>query len=368
MPCKERGGKHPDKMVRFLPSSRQQLARRLEAKYGWSPVRLSQKGNPVLDEEVLLELADRYPEVRPVMEYHVVSSRLATIRDGASAYMKLMDDEGIIRGRVMHIGTQTGRCAHRSPNLGNIRSRGPYGKDIRALFVPRKGHKMLGFDASALEFCALAHYVGRWDGGELTRAVVEGDKADGTDVHSVNRDNIRAAGVDCDRAMAKTAVYCTMYGGSARRLAEQLGCSTKDARKIQKALTGGIKGLRELQAQLSTAVREYGSLRSILGMRVGVRSEHSALNFLLQSCGAGVMKLVTIFFRRACINAGLRWGEDVIMVAHVHDEAQLSIVPEAEDEVRMAVARAFAQTNDFLNLRCPVSGEAEVGDNWSQTH
>lgn len=367
--CKVRNGKFADKRIPFDPGSRQQLARRLEAKYGWSPTSLSSKGNPVMNEEVLMDLADRYDEVKPVAEYYIVKARLGTLREGQSSYVKLMDSTGILRGRTIHIGTQTGRCAHRSPNLGNIcSSRAPYGHEIRSLFIPRRGYIQAGFDASALEFVALAHYVGKWDGGALRETVLSGNKDDGTDIHSMNAKNIEATGVPCTRAMAKTAIYCTMYGGSARRLAEQLGCKVGQARKIQKALTGGIKGLNELQASLIDAVEKRGAIWAINGMRVGTRSPHSALNFLLQSCGAMVMKAVTVFVKEEVEAAGMVWGKDYILTGHVHDELQGSLKEEFKDSFSACVDRAFERTTDLFQLRCPVAGETDFGSSWAQTH
>jgi DNA polymerase I-like protein with 3'-5' exonuclease and polymerase domains len=367
--CKERCGKFDNKMVRLDPGSRRQLAMRLTERYGWAPTQLTQKGNPILNEEILLELARRWPEVEAVAEYQIVRARIATLRDGAQAYFKLADENGILRSRTIHIGTVTGRCAHTRPNLGNVCSpRAPYGMRIREIFTPHKGYIQAGFDASGLEFRCLAHYVGRWDDGELTDIVLNGRKEDGTDIHSSNAKKIQAAGVECTRDDAKTAIYATLYGGSAGRISEQLGCTKKQAKAIQTALIAGIKGLSTLSNAVTDQAEHKAFVKAVSGMRVGVRMPHMALNYLLQSCGAFIMKAVTVFFQEECVKLGMEWGQDILLTGHIHDELQCSLRPGLEDKFTTAMHRAFERTTAYYGLRCPVEGESSFGTSWAQTH
>jgi DNA polymerase I len=52
----------------FNPGSRDQIADRLKAKYGWQPEKTTEKGNPILNDEVLEALP--YPEAKPLAEIH----------------------------------------------------------------------------------------------------------------------------------------------------------------------------------------------------------------------------------------------------------------------------------------------------------
>jgi DNA polymerase I-like protein with 3'-5' exonuclease and polymerase domains len=81
-----------------------------------------------------------------------------------------------------------------------------------------------------------------------------------------------------------------------------------------------------------------------------VRSQHAALNTLLQSAGAIVMKQALINLDTSARAAGL----DFHFVGNVHDEIQTEV---REDQAG----------RDF-NLRCPLSADYKVGNNWSETH
>jgi hypothetical protein len=63
----------------FNPGSRTQIADRLRQKYGWTPEKTTEKGNPILDDDILAALP--YPEAQPLAEYMLVKKRLGQIAD-----------------------------------------------------------------------------------------------------------------------------------------------------------------------------------------------------------------------------------------------------------------------------------------------
>jgi len=122
----------------FNPGSRQQIVQRLSTKYGWTPEKTTEKGNPILDDEVLERLP--YPEAKPLAEYMLVQKRLGQIIDGKNAWLKLVNNDDMrIHGDLITNGCITGRCSHRSPNLGQVpASYSPYGHECRSLFFHLK--------------------------------------------------------------------------------------------------------------------------------------------------------------------------------------------------------------------------------------
>jgi len=56
------------------------------------------------------------------------------------------------------------------------------------------------------------------------------------------------------------------------------------------------------------------------------------------------------------------------MIAHIHDEAQLQVRDELVEEVAEVAVWSFQQAGRDFNWRCPLDGEAKVGDNWAETH
>ena len=93
-----------------------------------------------------------------------------------------------------------------------------------------------------------------------------------------------------------------------------------------------------------------------------VRSEHSALNTLLQGAGAIVMKKALVIFNEKI--AGL----DAKFVCNIHDEWQLEVEEMSANTVGNLGVGAIVQAGLELNLKCPLDGEYHVGTDWSATH
>jgi len=102
-----------------------------------------------------------------------------------------------------------------------------------------------------------------------------------------------------------------------------------------------------------------------------VRSEHSALNTLLQSAGALICKKWVCLVEENMRKAGYRhgWDGDFAMMAWVHDETQIACRTKeiAEDCVRIA-QESMRQTQEFFGFRCQLDTEGKIGHNWSTCH
>lgn len=367
MPCKIRGGKHPDKLIPFNPGSRQQLARRLESMYGWVPRELTAKGNPALHEAALMDIAKMYPVAAKVSEYHILQARIGVLQDGNQAYFKLCDENDVLHGRVIHCGTVTGRCAHRSPNTGNVCSiRKPYGKEMREIFIPFEGYRQAGFDADGLELRMLAHYLAPYDDGAYVHAVHAGTKEEGTDAHSLHAAAISTIH-PVSRSDSKTVTYGYLYGAGNKLLGGLVQGSARKGGAVRRALEKKITGLDLLQDGLTKAYKR-GHVTSLLNQRIAVRHEHATLNSLLQSAGAAVMKLVPVYLEQYLKEDGLVIGSDWIQTGHIHDEVQGSLRPGLEDTFTACVDKAFTSTQLHLNLNVPLVGSADFGGSWADTH
>jgi hypothetical protein len=159
------------RIVEFNPGSRQQICERLKEKYGWIPTATTDKGNPIVDDEVLEKLI--YPEAKSLSEYMLVKKRLGQIKDGANGWLKLVTDDNYIHGDLM------------SPNMAQIPAGySPFGKECRSLFIPPDGFNLIGVDAKALELRCLAGYLALYDDGEYGRLVCDDD----IDIHTFNQE------------------------------------------------------------------------------------------------------------------------------------------------------------------------------------
>jgi len=126
--------------------------------------------------------------------------------------------------------------------------------------------------------------------------------------------------------------------------------------------------LKRLREDVLTAVKKKKSLRGIDGRTLHVRSEHSALNVLLQSAGALLVKQATINLYKELTRRGFEWGTDWGMVVHCHDEWGLQVREGLEQEIAEVSVWAFQEAGRQFKWRCPLDGEAKIGMNWSETH
>ena len=61
-------------------------------------------------------------------------------------------------------------------------------------------------------------------------------------------------------------------------------------------------------------------------------------------------------------------GLDAHFVCNVHDEWQLEVLEKDADRVGEIGVSAIVDAGEYLDLNCPLDGEYNVGNNWSETH
>ncbi|MCD7896357.1 MAG: DNA polymerase [Planctomycetaceae bacterium] len=354
------------KTVEFNPASRDHIANRLIHLHGWKPTEFTDGGKPKVDEKIISKL--KYPEVPMILDYLLLDKRLGQLSEGDNAWLKLARECGRtkqgrriarIHGSVNTGGAVTGRCTHAYPNLAQVPKVGSrFGKECRSLFIPSDGMTLVGCDASGLEARCLAHYMARWDKGEYVKVILEGD------IHTVNQ---LAAGLPT-RDSAKPFFYGFLYGAGDEKLGSIVGGSIQEGKKLRAKFLRGLPALRSLIDTVKATARERGYLRGLDGRKLHVWSLHAALNTLLQSAGALVMKLALVIADWLLQAEGLVPGLDYEFVLNIHDEFQAEVVPHLAEKVGECLASAIHAAGQFFNFRCPLAGEYKVGANWAETH
>jgi DNA polymerase I-like protein with 3'-5' exonuclease and polymerase domains len=368
-------------LVSFNPASRAHLAKRLKALYGWTPTEFTPTGEPKIDDDILGQLP--WPEAKLAARYLMLEKRLGQLAEGQEAWLSRVRD-GRLYGGVNTLGAHTGRMTHHSPNLAQVPSlRAPYGKNCRALFTASPGFVLVGIDAEALELCCLAHFLAKYDGGAYIETVLNGDKTKGTDIHSVNA---RALGLDptksylvegqhqSGRDIAKTWFYAWLYGAGDVKLGETLGASGTRGAKARVGRKGAERFARALPAagKLVKAVTETLAAQKFLyGLdrrKLYPRNARAAINTLLQSAGAVIMKEALVILDVRLQALGMTPGVDYEFVANVHDEWQIECLPQHVETIKREGPESIRQAGISLNFRCPLRGSAVHGQSWADTH
>lgn len=345
------------KLTEFNPGSRTQIIHVLKKRYGWEPTEFTEKGQPKVDDDVLSALP--WPEAKLLTEYLTVDKRLGQLAEGNKAWLKMVASDGRIHGDVITNGAVTGRMTHNNPNVAQVPAvRASYGKECRELFKASPGFKLVGCDASGLELRCLAHYMARYDSGEYAKTLIEGD------IHTANQ---KAAGLPT-RDNAKTFIYGFLYGAGDAKIGEIVGKGAGVGRKLKQKFLQQTPALAKLKIAVEKVAKERGYLIGLDGRHLKIRSQHAALNTLLQSAGALIMKKALVILDEDLQKEEFIPGVHYEFVANVHDEWQIEALPDHADVVGKTAQRAIRKAGECFNFRCPLDGEYSIGDNWAETH
>ena len=355
------------KLLDFNPTSRQHIAWALQNFRGARFTKVTDTGKPKVDEATLSEMRDialqqgnemLQEECEMFIRLLTLQKWLGQLSEGANSWFNTIEDDGCIH-HSCSLATQTGRNAHRGPNLGQVVS-APW---ARELFVPHPGHIMVGADLEGLELRCLGHYLSPWDDNAFADVVLNGD------IHQQNADR-----VGCTRKEVKTLTYAFIYGAGDAKMGHSLHPELSDAQKkqlgseLRRKFLDAIPGLEPLIDAVKQKVRAAGKLRGLDGRPIFCRAEHAALNYLLQSAGAIISKRWVVVGQQLLDEAGLTYDVDYTRCAYVHDEVQLSVVPQEVDRVKNLLEVSAPLAGQYYNFRVPITASADHGNNWAATH
>ena len=341
----------------FNLGSRQQIAKYLQH-FGWKPKEFTEKGNPIVDEKVLKSV--KIPEAQLIVDYLTITKRVAMVKSWVDA---INERTGRVHGKVNPCGAVTGRMTHSNPNCAQVPAtkygkdgkilwgfEGGYGADCRNLWTVPKGYKLVGCDASGLELRMLAHYM---NDDKYTNEILNGD------IHSANQ---KSAGLQT-RDQAKTFIYAFLYGAGDSKIGEVSGGGAGHGRALKKNFLDNTPALKQLREKVSQS-SEKGWVTGLDGRKLHIRSQHSALNTLLQSAGAVIMKKALILLD----SYAKQYNIDYKFVLNVHDEFQCEVREDQADFFGDLAVGSIVQAGKSFKLNCPLDGEYKVGETWQQTH
>ena len=355
------------RLTDFNPTSRQHIAWALQTFRGARFTKVTDTGKPKVDEATISEVRDLalsqgnqilHDECEMFIRLLTLQKWLGQLSEGTNSWFNSIEGDGCIHHSCT-LATQTGRNAHRGPNLGQVVS-APW---ARELFVPHPGMVMVGCDLEGLELRCLGHYLAKFDEGAFAHVVLNGD------IHQQNADR-----VGCTRKEVKTLTYAFIYGAGDQKLGHSLSPELSDSQKkqlgqeLRRKFLAAIPGLEPLIDAVKERVRTNNRLRGLDGRPIFCRAEHASLNYLLQSAGAILSKRWLVIGQDMLDEAGLTYDRDYTRCAYVHDEQQFSVIPTEADTVARLLEQAALRAGEYYNFRVPITAAADVGANWAATH
>ncbi len=351
----------------FNLDSPKQLQEILFAKQGLPVKEKTRTGQPSTAENVLEELAEKYPLPRLILEYRGLAKLRSTYTE------KLPGQVDARTGRVHTSYHQavavTGRLSSSDPNLQNIPIRTPEGRRIRQAFVAPEGHVLLSADYSQIELRIMAHLSG--DEG-LRRAFAEdGDihRATAAEVFETAPERV----TNDQRRAAKAINFGLIYGMSAFGLARQLGIERAAAQDYVARYFGRYPGVRDYMERTRAGARERGYVETVFGRRLylpDIRSrdrnlqqyaERSAINAPMQGTAADIIKRAMIRVHAWLADSGV----PAHLVLQVHDELVLEVVADALDKVRKRLVEIMCGAAE---LAVALKVDTGTGPNWDDAH
>ena len=337
------GGQHTAiEWQTFNLASRQQIADRLQ-RQGWVPEKFTEKGQAIVDEATLSAI--QLPLAQKIARYLLLQKRVAQV----SSWLDKVSSDSRVRCGYLTLGAITHRMSCTGPNLQQVPGpQSEYGSECRSCWTVPSGRQLIGTDLAGIELRCLAHYLNDKD---YTEELINGD------VHTRTQ---QLAGLPT-RAGAKTFTYALLYGAGNAKLGTIVGGGPEEGSAIRQRYLRGMPSFATLHRRVTSAAAS-GTIRGIDGRRLRIRSEHAALNTLLQSCAAVIAK-------QWLINVHDTLPPGANIVAMIHDElcieADASLDPE---EIGLISKNAVQAVAEQLQFNCPLDCDWKVGHNWSETH
>ena len=295
----------------------------------------SGRGSYTTDEATLTAIIDKHPVVGKILEYRAVKKLLSTYIEPFPSYVSSID--GRVHTTFNQALTATGRLSSSAPNLQNIPVRTERGREIRKAFVPGTADGVIvSADYSQIELRIMAHL-------SQDKHLVEAFR-NGIDIHSATAEKIFGVAHEevtpDQRRVAKTANFGIMYGISSFGLAQRLGISRTEAKKL---------------------IDDYFAAFNSKNATVRALAERNAVNAPIQGTAADIIKMAMINVDRKLTEASLKSK----MVLQIHDEL-LFDVPEEETRTLMNVVKDCME--NVMELSVPLTVECNYGKNWLEAH
>ena len=306
--------------------------------------------------------------VGKILEYRAVKKLLSTYIEPFPSYVSSID--GRVHTTFNQALTATGRLSSSAPNLQNIPVRTERGREIRKAFVPGTADGVIvSADYSQIELRIMAHL-------SQDKHLVEAFR-NGIDIHSATAEKIFGVAHEevtpDQRRVAKTANFGIMYGISSFGLAQRLGISRTEAKKLIDDYFAAFPAIRAFIDDTVAAARENGYVETLFGRRrylpdinsknatVRALAERNAVNAPIQGTAADIIKMAMINVDRKLTEASLKSK----MVLQIHDEL-LFDVPEEETRTLMKVVKDCME--NVMELSVPLTVECNYGKNWLEAH
>ena len=311
--------------------------------------------------DTLKHLVDKHPIVSEILLYRKYAKLLNTYVDGL---ITQIHGDGKIHAIFNQALTQTGRLSSSEPNLQNISVRDEEGKMIRkAFYYDDQDISILSLDYSQIELRILASLSG-------CKGLIEVFKA-GEDIHLATAKKVFKTDnpTPIDRRRAKAVNFGLIYGISEFGLAEQIGCSRKEAKEIMVNFFAAYPEINDYFRKINDLVNDKEYVSTLLGRKRFLREIHdanyqvrefarrAAMNAPIQGTAADLIKIAMIKVNKALKEEKL----ESKIICQIHDELLLKVPSKERDKVYALVKNIM---ENAMQLDVPLEVDGGFGRTW----
>lgn len=312
--------------------------------------------------EVLEKIKNEHPVIPLILEYRQLTKLNSTYVEGMSAFIQA---DGRIHGKFNQTVTATGRISSTEPNLQNIPTRLPLGREIRKVFIPEEGFVFLDADYSQIELRVLAHMSG-------DETLIEAYNKD-SDIHSITASEVFSVPfnevTDLMRRKAKAVNFGIVYGISSFGLGQDLDISRKEAEMYIQKYFDTYKKVKQFMEDTVSWAKEKGYSLTMFNRRRPIpelkssnfmtRSfgERAAMNSPIQGTAADIIKIAMINVNKELKKRGLKSR----LVLQIHDELLVETAKDEIDEVRDIMIKNMSAAAD---IKVPLIVDLNIGESW----
>ena len=300
--------------------------------------------------DILNKLRHHHPIIEKIMSYRTLSKLYST-------YIVGLENSVLSDGKIHTIYrqafTSTGRLSSVEPNLQNIPIRYPEGREIRKVFVPKKGNLLLASDYSQIELRVLADMANE---ETLIKAFKNNE-----DIHTMTARQIfdKEEITSLERRQAKAVNFGIIYGQSAWGLSEEININPKDAERFIKKYYEKFNGIKVFMDKVISDTTKLGYAETIykrrryipeLNSSVYMQREsgkRNAMNAPIQGSAADIIKIamIKVFEEMKKLKVKSK------LLLQIHDELVFEV---DKDEVELMKKLVVEVMENCVRLKVPL--------------
>jgi len=347
----------------FNINSPKQLSVILFEKLGLPIIKKTKTGIST-DIEVLERLSSEHEIVEKIIEYRSMVKLNSTYVEGLKSAVN--KDTGRVHSIFNQTIASTGRISSTEPNLQNIPTRTPEGRELRKAFIPEDNYSLCDADYSQIELRVLSHLANEQN-------LIDAFEHD-LDIHAKTASqvfHVELSEVTPEmRSRAKAVNFGIVYGISDYGLSRDLKIPRKEAKKYIDNYMAYYSNIEKYMKDIIEQGKKDGYVTTYFGRRryipelssrnFNIRSfgERIALNTPVQGTAADIIKAAMVGVYNRLKNNKMKSK----LILQVHDELIIEAYEEELEEVKVILKEEME--NVVVDFKVRLKSDISTGGSW----